>query len=41
MKKDAIQEKAGKATTGPTRGETMASPTKKGQLILDSEKAAR
>ncbi len=40
MKKDAIQEKAGKAN-GLARGETMGSPMKRGQLILDADKAAR
>jgi hypothetical protein len=40
MKKDAIQEKAGKAN-GVARGETMGSPMKRGQLILDADKAAR
>ena len=40
MKKDAIQEKVGK-TAGPARGETMGSPMKRGQLILDADKATR
>lgn len=41
MKKDAIQEKVGKTSGPAARGESMASPMKRGQLVLDAEKAAR